>query len=297
MPDFDVPVSNSYSIKSSVPSWLQAIPYIGSGLSFLNSLFSKDKTSDYINQQFANNVKMWNMQNAYNTPSAVKSRLEAAGFNPMFYGPDGNQAQQLSPVDVAGAATAASSKEQVRLQKEQQALQTAQNVANIELTKAEASKARAEAKVSNNSVENNIYAAKLVVDNLYSDIANKDADAIAKRIQNVLTANSLGYQGVSFQFDTDTLDNILEDNTDYYFSPKAKRAVELMSTELANRIRKSTSEINSLDAATLASKVATAVSQYDLENYKHYGVTREDGLVARLIVGILNKLGVDINFE
>lgn len=124
--------------------WYQAIPYIGSALSFVNSVFSNDKTKDYINQQFENNVKMWNMQNAYNTPAAQKSRLEAAGFNPMFYGPDGNTAQQLSPVDVSGAANAASTKEQTRLMKEQQALSDAQALANIDLTKAQTAKTEAE---------------------------------------------------------------------------------------------------------------------------------------------------------
>lgn len=35
------------------------------------------------------NVNMWNAQNEYNTPLAQKQRMEEAGYNPMYYGPDG----------------------------------------------------------------------------------------------------------------------------------------------------------------------------------------------------------------
>jgi hypothetical protein len=37
--------------------------------------------------QFSKDVEMWNMQNAYNTPSAQRGRLEEAGYNPaLMYG-------------------------------------------------------------------------------------------------------------------------------------------------------------------------------------------------------------------
>lgn len=44
------------------------------------------------NQEYQNqwNLNMWNKQNEYNAPSAQRSRLEAAGLNPTFFGLDGN---------------------------------------------------------------------------------------------------------------------------------------------------------------------------------------------------------------
>lgn len=42
---------------------------------------------DLAEQAFRNNVAMWNMQNAYNTPSAQMARMAAAGLNPnLIYG-------------------------------------------------------------------------------------------------------------------------------------------------------------------------------------------------------------------
>lgn len=292
------------SDKSSVPSWLQAIPYLGSGLSFINSLFSKDKTSEYINQQFDNNVKMWNMQNAYNTPAAQKSRLEAAGFNPMFYGPDGNTAQQLSPVDIAGASNAASTREQVRLAKEQQALQTAQNVANIELTKAQASKARADAKVANNTIPVQIGTVQELYNQIFADVRLKDEQILASSIENILKANSLGYKGtrnpsqVAYN-DYHTLDSYLSttDDDEVKLSPEALRVLPQMQREFNAKIENIIKNNENLSASSFASIVAAQASQYDLDFFKKYHINRSDSLISRLIVGVLQKFGFDLTFE
>lgn len=54
------------------------------------------------NQEYQNewNLDMWNKQNEYNSPAAMRQRLEAAGLNPIFNGLDGvSEAGQLQSAD------------------------------------------------------------------------------------------------------------------------------------------------------------------------------------------------------
>lgn len=54
------------------------------------------------NQEYQNewNLEMWNKQNEYNSPAAMRQRLEAAGLNPIMTGLDGvSQADQLQSAD------------------------------------------------------------------------------------------------------------------------------------------------------------------------------------------------------
>lgn len=54
------------------------------------------------NQEYQNewNLEMWNKQNEYNSPAAMRQRLEAAGLNPIFNGLDGvSEAGQLQSAD------------------------------------------------------------------------------------------------------------------------------------------------------------------------------------------------------
>ena len=61
------------------------------------------------NQEYQNewNLDMWNKQNEYNSPSAQRQRLEAAGLNPIFNGLDGvSEAGQLQSADYVATAGA-----------------------------------------------------------------------------------------------------------------------------------------------------------------------------------------------
>lgn len=59
---------------------------IGLGNTALQHKYNKE-LSDY---QFDQNISMWNMQNEYNSPTAQRERLEAAGLNPaLLYGNGG----------------------------------------------------------------------------------------------------------------------------------------------------------------------------------------------------------------
>ena len=56
-----------------------------------------------LNQQaFDNNVKMWNMQNEYNTPAAQMQRFRAAGLNPsLMYGSGTGIMNEAAPAPAA----------------------------------------------------------------------------------------------------------------------------------------------------------------------------------------------------
>lgn len=68
-----------------------AVPIIAAGVSAAGAIGSKllgnaqaRKMADY---EFSNNLKMWNLQNAYNSPSQQMKRLKDAGLNPnLVYG-------------------------------------------------------------------------------------------------------------------------------------------------------------------------------------------------------------------
>nr|QJB20890.1 MAG: DNA pilot protein [Microvirus sp.] len=68
-----------------------AVPLIASGVTAAGAIGSKllgnaqsRKMADY---EFSNNLKMWNLQNAYNSPAQQMQRLKDAGLNPnLVYG-------------------------------------------------------------------------------------------------------------------------------------------------------------------------------------------------------------------
>lgn len=68
-----------------IPAIIGAAGAIGSSL--LGTSSSNRNNERLANLEFGNNVKMWNMQNEYNTPMAQMQRLRDAGLNPnMMYG-------------------------------------------------------------------------------------------------------------------------------------------------------------------------------------------------------------------
>lgn len=101
-------MGNIGNIISTVGSALGAVnPLLSLGGSILGGLFGskgqsnankqnlliarETNAANRANQEYQNawNLEMWNKQNAYNDPAAQRSRLEAAGLNPIFSGIDG----------------------------------------------------------------------------------------------------------------------------------------------------------------------------------------------------------------
>jgi len=83
------------SSNNSGSSWLSAVPILGG---FLDSIFGNRSRKKQQQRQFrhnfqmaewnwAKNLEMWHMQNAYNTPSSQMARFKDAGLNPhLIYG-------------------------------------------------------------------------------------------------------------------------------------------------------------------------------------------------------------------
>lgn len=90
-----------------------------------------------LNQQaFDNNVKMWNMQNEYNTPQKQMQRLQAAGMNPnLVYGGGnvtGNTAGSAPQLEPARFDTGAYHPVDTRMERAQLALAMASQYQQIE---------------------------------------------------------------------------------------------------------------------------------------------------------------------
>lgn len=65
--------------------WFKSLPTKAAGLykkTVLNPQIEMNK--ELAQYQFDKNLEMWNIQNEYNSPSAQRARMEAAGFNPNF---------------------------------------------------------------------------------------------------------------------------------------------------------------------------------------------------------------------
>ena len=122
---------------------------------------------------FAHNVEMWNMQNAYNTPSAQMERLQAAGLNPnLVYGNGGatNTASDYPKYQAGEAPQVAN----IRAASRQLALQGFQTALNAKLQQSQA--------------------------------ANLDADTELKGTQSKLTAVQKEIAMIDKQFQQGTLD-------------------------------------------------------------------------------------------
>lgn len=101
---------------------------------------------------FAHNVEMWNMQNAYNTPSAQMERLQAAGLNPnLVYGNGGatNTATDYPKYQAGEAPQVAN----IRAASRQLALQGFQTALNAKLQNAQAANLDADTELKNKTTE------------------------------------------------------------------------------------------------------------------------------------------------
>lgn len=112
---------------------------IGLGTSAIQHKYNKELAE----QQFAQNLTMWNKQNAYNTPTEQRKRLEDAGLNPaLMYG--GGQVS-------AGNASQMPQYQQMGVdigQNMLSSMQMLQMAANIRNTEADTDKKNAEAGIS-----------------------------------------------------------------------------------------------------------------------------------------------------
>lgn len=70
----------------------------GDVLGFVGSMITNNQIKKQNEGQRDHEIRMWEMQNAYNTPLAQRQRLEAAGFNPnlMYGSPPANTASPVS---------------------------------------------------------------------------------------------------------------------------------------------------------------------------------------------------------
>lgn len=101
---------------------------------------------------FAHNVEMWNMQNAYNTPSAQMERLQAAGLNPnLVYGNGGatNTASDYPKYQAGEAPQVAN----IRNASRQLALQGFQTALNAKLQQSQAANLDADTELKNKTTE------------------------------------------------------------------------------------------------------------------------------------------------
>ncbi|AXH73190.1 MAG: DNA pilot protein [Microviridae sp.] len=162
---------------------------IEAGSSLLGGLFNKF----FGNQQHAQSIDDWNMQNAYNSPKAQMGRLKDAGLNPnLVYGQlqNGNapQVPQQAPskVNLEGIYSQAISLANQNKQIEQtvENLKTNQQLmqANIELSKANTELRGSQGADLQSRISNRDILTPYQVQLSKSNIAKADADVMLKGI-------------------------------------------------------------------------------------------------------------------
>lgn len=161
-------------------------------------------------QNNAFNERMWNMQNEYNTPSAQRARLEAAGINPylMLDGSSTGVAQSASPADTSGTqvapdvgSTIAGGYQSLGNSIASAASQIAQMAFQNDLQKANVAKTQADAQNSDlqnqyDALRNQFAAAQFLADlrlkQYQGKISNYDANYLRDSMQDRL--DSLKFQ-------------------------------------------------------------------------------------------------------
>lgn len=156
-------------------------------------------------QNNAFNERMWNMQNEYNTPSAQRARLEAAGINPylMLDGSSTGVAQSAPTADTSGTqvapdvgSTIAGGYQSLGSSISSAAAQIAQMSFQNDLQKANVAKVNAEAKNAD-------------LQNTYDGLRNQFAAA-----QFLADLRLKQYQGKISKYDAQYLRDSLEDRLD-----------------------------------------------------------------------------------
>lgn len=91
--------SNFWNGLSTVGSAVS--PYLGVGLNFLGNLLTNKSNRDMVDKQNEFALKMWNLNNAYNSPKNQISRLREASINPMLAMGNVDTGNSSSPVPSA----------------------------------------------------------------------------------------------------------------------------------------------------------------------------------------------------
>lgn len=74
------------------------------GFQAWNNIQNRKFALDMYNKQFSDNISLWEMQNAYNSPENQRKRLEAAGLSPaMMYGSQGSGGTASAPAPASAA--------------------------------------------------------------------------------------------------------------------------------------------------------------------------------------------------
>lgn len=229
---------------------------ISGGLGAISSIFSnnaqkkenernREFTEYMYDKQYDNNIKMWNMQNKYDLPSAQKQRLIDAGLNPdLMYSGKGVSPSPNLQAAVAGSASSGSlpgyggvadAFNQGRLVDSQ-----------VRLTEAQTKNLEADSALKDSQRKGNL------IDNRFkSDFWYETIDKL--RADNKLSSREADYLGYKMQESQDTI-NKLRAETDVILSEaeikKIDAAVYKELTDLKLSIEHSREAIATFEADT-----------------------------------------------
>lgn len=237
---------------------------IGGVLGLANSALQHKYNKKLAEQQFNQNVEMWNMQNEYNTPTNQRKRLEAAGLNPaLMYGngsvSTGNATQmpqyQQMGVDIG--------------QNMVNAMQLAQMAANIRNTEADTKKKESETEgidINNQTLSEMNQA---IIDNYLSNTSVNKAEVKVK--EKTLSKMDLDMTQISTNIDVMLEDISMKKAQTDSIKEQTKLTQLMQLTETAKKVllqeqskTEQTKRVN-LNADTDL-KVAQTVNQYSQAN-------------------------------
>lgn len=244
------------------------------------------------------NERMWNLQNEYNTPSAQRARLEAAGINPylMLNGSSTGVAESAPSADQSGTqvapdvgSTIAGGYNALGTSISSAASQIAQMSFNNDLQQANVAKTTAEAQNAD-------------LQNAYDDLRNQFAtemflvDLRLKQRQGDLTENEANYLRDSMQ---DRLDSVKFQNTVYgsqasYYNQLA--GLYLVQRQLEQTNLKWLDREKQIAIMVAIQNARTAASQMRLNNASARNMIAMAGLNAANAAGVRidNRLKNDI---
>lgn len=237
--------------------------------SALNHKYNKEM-ADY---QFDKNLEMWRTQNEYNSPSAQRERLEAAGLNPaLMYGggatSTGNSnstpSYQMNPIDIMGTLQNAMMTD----------MQMKQMAANIDKTEAETDLTKSQTEGQNIS---NTYA---------SPLAEANINNILQQTATGKSQESLNYEqvkGVQVNM-SEALSRIkVNDET------IAKMRLEGLDIQKSTELKDLQKAMYPLQAALLREQAETErASQYNLTSHGDLAQYQGDSILAKLPLELLN---------
>lgn len=170
-------IANTWNIASGIGSFIQQKKNLNKQLTFQRE--ENEKAREY-NLNLAKQQNQWNIEQEdrareYNLPKNEMARIQAAGLNPdLYYGSGATGTAAVAPQMTSGAPTPVQDFSAVGSQRTigdfvAQAANAAQSAANVNLTNAQADKARSEARGQDITNES-------LADMLSSGIAKNEAD-------------------------------------------------------------------------------------------------------------------------